>query len=276
MDDVRGIEDRGFRLAGLDVLVRGAGARAPLPDGYASCRIAPPVAPDMIVELTHDAALEGRPASPGYPGFARRLEGGALRVERSDVEGALEVDATPLAARFRVAGHANSVEAAVRLALSLALPRHDALLLHASAVRGSRGAHAFAGVSGAGKSTIARLVADGGGGERLADDLLVLARRAGGWEVHVPPFVGLDGLPRGAVAPLAAIELIAQAPAHRRAPVAPGAAMRELMRHVVVYAAEPATAGRVLELTGRLVSEVACFRLEFAKDPSVAQVLDIT
>ncbi|MCA9677332.1 MAG: hypothetical protein KC464_20075, partial [Myxococcales bacterium] len=71
-------------------------------------------------------------------------------------------------------------------------------------------------------------------------------------------------------------ERVAQAPAHRRAPVAPGAAMRELMRHVVVYAAEPATAGRVLELTGRLVSEVACFRLEFAKDPSVAQVLDIT
>lgn len=49
--------------------------------------------------------------------------------------------------------------------------------------------------------------------------------------------------------------------------------MRELMRHVLVYVAEPDTAGHVLAAGARAAQSIPCHRLHFAKDPGVASVL---
>ena len=266
----------------LDLEIGGLAARVdagdaallgPLAARWQVCAARAPRAPDLTIEIRHDAALEGRPLADDYPAISRRLDGARLIVERADLRGELDLDARPLRARFRVAGHDHSVESAMRVALSVALPRRGGLLVHASAVERHGRAHVFAGVSGAGKSTIAALLDGVPGFVRLADELVVIARGADGWTLHVPPLLGLAGLPRGATRPLAAVHLIAQAPGHRREPLATAAAMRELMRHVVVYAAEPDTSARVLELVGQLLAEVPTDRLAFAKDPSVSEVL---
>jgi hypothetical protein len=261
-----------FQIAGLEVLLRADDPRAVagLPFGGTP---QPPRDPGLVIDFELDPTL-GPPYALDHPAFARRREGGRLIVERADCNGYVTLDGEPVTARFRVPEELYAREACMRVALSIALPRHDALILHASAARREGGAaHVFTGVSGAGKSTIAQRVATRPGWRRLADELLVVARTSRGWNVHVPPLVGVDGLPIGEHAPLASIELLAQAPAHARTRLAPANAMRELLRHVVVYAPEAATADRVLAITSRLVATVPCHRLEFRDDASVADLL---
>jgi hypothetical protein len=256
-DDARAIEPLAARWAAAGDRATGAATGA-----------------DMVVELAVDAALGDRPHGPNYPALSRRHDGDQLHVERADVVGVIELGSAPRRARFRVAPHDHSVECAVRVALSVALPARGALMVHASAVERAGRAQLFAGVSGAGKSTIAAMLDGVDGFVRLADELVVVARRApGAWALQVPALLGLAGLPRGAVRPLVAVHLIAQAPEHRREPLTATAALRELMRHVVVYAAEPHTAARALELVGQLVAEVPATRLHFRKDAAVAEVL---
>ena len=267
---------RSFQLAGLEVAVDGPdSALASVPDAFPLREhVAAP--PGLIVTLDVDPALDDRPHGAGYPAFARRRNGEALEVERADAAGTIEVGGAPIVARFRVSNHPSSIEACLRVALSVALPRHDALILHASATTWRGRAHLFAGVSGAGKSTIAALLSGQPGWARLADDLVVVARGDRGWSAEVPPFLGTTGLPHGESFPLDDLNLLVQAPAHRRRSLSAPAAMRELLRHVVVFAAEESTSEVVLDLVARLVAEVPTYHLEFTPDEAVVQVLDIT
>ncbi len=267
-------------LPGLTIEVRSEfdGPLGGLPVTYEVASIAAGPAPDLIIELVRAPERNGVAPAADHPRFAARRDGDALIVERPDVLGRIDVTGSPLRARFELSDDPYALEACVRVAISVALPRHGGLILHASSVRWQGRAHVFTGVSGAGKSTIAALLAASFPAcDRLADELVIVARsRAGAWRLHVPPFLGISELPRGESAPLEAIHLIAQAPEPRRTPLETGAALRELLRHVVVYAAEPQTTARVLDLAATLVGEIACDRLEFAVDRSVGDVLGIT
>jgi hypothetical protein len=263
------VPELAFHVAGLEVLLRGSAAALmglpPLLHGGAAAD------PGLVIDLEHEPARDLAPHAADHPRFSRRRDGARLVVERADLAGEIDASSTPVRARFRVAADLYAREACLRVALSVALPCHGAVILHASAVRHRGVAHVFTGVSGAGKSTIATLLDRQPGFDRLTDELVVVAR--GPWRVHVPALIGDAGLPIGTEAPLASVELLAQAAAHRRARLAPAAAVRELLRHVVVYAAEPATAERVLDIIEQLVIEIPCHRLEFANDPSVAAVV---
>ncbi len=231
-----------------------------------------------------------RPRGPEYPGFRSRRAGPeTIALERFDAVGELTIPADddrqrPVRGWFRVGDSPNSLEAAVRIGVSVALPRRGGLIMHASAVASAGRAAVFAGKSGAGKSTIAAMLkAHLPTLEAISDELLVLAPTgapdaAAGpcWEAHVTPFLGSAGLEPGLRRPLGDIHFLVQAPHHRRAPLEPGPALRELLRHVLVYVAEPATAARVLSAAAQLVAAVPCYRLEFAKNPAVARVLGIT
>jgi hypothetical protein len=267
---------RSFQLAGVAVTVSGTDAAlAGVPDEY-RLRDHRPDAAGLVVTLEVDPSLDDRPHGPTYPAFERRRRGDALEIERADATGTIEVRGAAIVARFRVSTHPSSVEACLRVALSVALPRHDALILHASAAIAHEHALVFAGVSGAGKSTIATLLSSQPGWARLADDLVIVARRDGEWSAEVPPFHGTSGLPHGRAFPLAGVDLLVQASVHRRRRLDAPTALRELLRHVVVFAAEESTSEIVLGLTSRLVAEIPVSRLEFLPDPGVAQVLDIT
>lgn len=261
-----------FHIAGLPVAVRGdigdlaaVYARFPTTD-----------APALTVDVERVAGFD-RAQGPEYPAFRRALgPGQALRVERFDAEGEIDTGALPLTARFRVGPSPNSLEACVRIAASLALARHGALILHASAVEHAGRALVFTGVSGAGKSTISAMLDGVGGARKIGDELLVLSRDGdGAWQVYVPPYLGPAGIAHGAHAPLAAVHFLVQAPHHVRTPVAQTAALREILRHVLVYVAEPRTAEHILALAADLTREVPFHRLEFAKNAGVAGVLGI-
>ncbi|MBZ0231872.1 MAG: hypothetical protein K8M05_05935 [Deltaproteobacteria bacterium] len=270
-----------FHLAGLPVAVRARESRE-LADLAAAYRQFPTdAAPALTIDIERTAGFD-RERGPEYPAFARTLgAGGRLHVERFDAEGDIDTGDLPLRASFRVGPSANSLEACVRIALSLALPRHGALMMHASAVEHAGHALVFTGVSGAGKSTISSLL-DRAPARKIGDEIIVLHRAGGGadarWHVLVPPYLtpfDRTGIEHGTSAPLDGIHVLVQAPRHARAPMTPTAALRELLRHVLVYVAEPRTAEHVLALVADLTRQVPTYRLEFRKDAGVASVLGI-
>ncbi len=269
-----------FDFAGLPIELRAAhpGALDDLGPVYAG--FATTAAPLLTIEVTRVDGFD-RARGPEYPAFARRvLPDGRLRVERFDAEGEIEVGPLPLAAQFRIGPSPNSLEACLRIAASLALPRTRALILHASAVVERDRALVFTGVSGAGKSTISSMLADAYPGcTKIADELLVLRAGAGGdapgWQVIVPPYLGPAGVAHGATAPLAGLHVLVQADHDAREPLPPAVALRELLRHVLVYVAEPRTADHVLALAAEVAAAVPCYRLRFRKDPYVGRLLDL-
>lgn len=263
-------------FAGLSIEVRAddPAALADLAPIYAE--FATDAAPALVITVERVEGFD-RERGPEYPAFRREaLPDGRLRVERFDAEGVLDVDARPLTAHFRVGPSANSLEACLRIAASLALPRAGALILHASAaVHGGR-ARVFSGHSGAGKSTISAMLPEGDPAwTKLADELLVLRRAddGSGWEVVVPPYLGPAGIAHGARAPLAGIHFLVQAPFDRRDRLPGPAALRGLLRNVLVYVAEPATAAAVLAVAADVTAATPCFTLHFRKHPQVAAVL---
>lgn len=292
-----------FCVAGLEVML--VAARPGSLDGLAGFYREYPSAggpPALVIEVERVPGLgRDRARSPAYPAFDSAWQPpDTVVLSRFDAEGRVVVPATttgdaadpvgpagsggdqrvqPVRARFRVGDSPNSLEAAIRIGMSMALPRRGALILHASAIAAGRRALVFAGKSGAGKSTIAAMLA-AAGHPMLSDELLVIAPGADGdWLVHVAPFLGAPDLLRRshrARVPAGGIHFLVQARHHLRTRLAPAEALRELLRHVLVYVAEPGTASLVLAAAARLVGAVPCHRLEFALDPGVGGVLGIT
>ncbi|ACY13084.1 hypothetical protein [Haliangium ochraceum] len=282
---------RRFRIAGLDIALHAPAGTCALAASYDVCALAEePADWAPALELwciCEPGFARGRARTPAYPAFDVRVtEPRRLALSRFDAEGELELPASadePVRARFRVGESVNSLEAALRIGLSVAAPRRARLLLHASAVHvpALAGALLFAGKSGAGKSTIAAVLDRVDGFTRLADELLIVAPApapapapaAAGWELHVPPFLGGVELPVGARVPLVGAHVLAQAPAHERTRLRPAEAVRALLPHVLVYVAEPETAAHVLAAAADLVAAVPGYHLAFAPEPSVAEVL---
>lgn len=272
---------RRFALSGVnfELRSRSAGDLDGLSASYGAYEAGEAAAADVVVEIERAAGFcEGRERGPRYPAFETSVTGGTLRLERFDADGEVELASSPLRGRFRVGPSPHSLEAVIRIAASIALPRRGALILHASCVADRRGAHLFAGVSGAGKSTIAALLADACGDavELVSEELVILAPDGGGWRAHVAPFLAKVELPHGLSRPLASINFLEQAPAHERSELQRATALRELLRHILVYARDPITSDAVLGSAAALLAAVPAFRLRFAPRGDVAEVLGIT
>jgi hypothetical protein len=285
--------ERRFCIAGIEVALGLAqpggdggpgdhgGPDAGLAASYAACPTRGG-APDLLLEIERIPGFgRARTRSASYPAFDAVLRAPRrLGLTRYDAEGELalpEREDEPVRGRFRVGESPNSLEALVRIGVSVTAPRRGGLVFHASVVRARHGAALFAGKSGAGKSTIAGLLAGVSGFERLADELVIVMPGASqGWDVHVPPFLGGVDLPHGAHERLAEMHVLVQAPHHRRTALSRTEAVRALLPHVLVYVAEPETAALALAAGAALAAAVPCYRLEFAKDPGVARVLGIT
>lgn len=283
-----------FAVAGLEVCLR-----SPQPHGlrqlagYYDLYPSAGRAPDLILDIETIPGLSmGRDRGPEYPAFRREsLGSGRIKLSRFDGEGELVLPASsgPVYGQFQIGESANTLEAVVRIGMSVAFPRRGALLVHASAIALDRRAWVFAGVSGAGKSTISTMLANAlPGCAKLSDELLIAApptpvttavtgeRATEPWLAHATPFIGGGELPHGARVPIAGVYFLEQARHHECLAMNRVDGLRELLRHVLVYAAEPATASHVLDAAARWVAASPCHRLRFAKNPGVASVLGIT
>jgi len=137
--------------------------------------------------------------------------------------------------------------------------------LHASsAIRNDR-AFLFAGVSGVGKTTTARLApADA---IVLTDEISYVRRSESGYRAYGTPFAGELARPgANASAPIERVCLLKQSSQNRLLPVTRAQAVRALMRHVLFFAQDNELVERVLDSVVRFASSVEVVEMEFTRD----------
>jgi hypothetical protein len=240
-------------------------------DGYAPAGGDPDIR--VVYRATPGFAIPQPPARE-YPGFAATAGGpDEIHLARQDSRGSVRApERGPVVADFDGVDRPFALEAVLRLAVAAALPRAGGLILHSSGGM-ARDALLFVGRSGAGKSTIARLLPL----RRLGDDLTAVRPDASGrFFAHATPFAGENGPAPDGAAPLAGVHFLRQGARHVRTRLAPHAAIRELLRNTMAYVVAARAAARVLAAAAALVDAVPCYELEFSKDADVAAVLGVT
>jgi hypothetical protein len=161
-----------------------------------------------------------------------------------------------------------SIDTVLRITHSLVLAQEGGFLVHAaSAIRDGR-AYIFAGVSGTGKTTMARLAPPDV--TVLTDEISYVRRTSTGYRAYGTPFAGeLARSGTNTSGPLDTLYLLQQGPENRIEPVAPKDAARSLMRHILFFAREEEIVARIFDSVLQFVSSVHVARLVFTPDARV-------
>src|SRR5213078_1400050 len=172
-------------------------------------------------------------------------EGRTWHLERGDFRA--QWDPALRRGRIRQSANPYSIDAVLRIVHSLVLANQGGMLVHAaSAVRNGR-AFLFAGVSGAGKTTISRLAPPDA--TLLTDEISYLRREGDGYTAYGTPFAGeLAKVGENVKAPLAAVFLLAQGPANRIDEMPRREATRALLRNVLFFAKDAELVRRVFQM----------------------------
>ncbi len=165
-----------------------------------------------------------------------------------------------------------SIDSVLRIVHTLVLARQGGFLLHsASAIRNGK-AFLFAGVSGAGKTTISRLAPPDA--TLLTDEISYVRKLDTGYVAFGTPFTGeLAKLGENVSAPVAALYLLAQGPENRIDPVAPGEAARSLLANVLFFAEDEQLVQAAFHSAFEFVSRVPVLRLTFVPDARVWEMI---
>ena len=212
-----------------------------------------------------------------HPGFADPAA--EVRVEHrmgrwSLTRGDFRAEWAPASRRGWIRQSANpySIDAVLRIVHSLVLARQGGFLLHsASALRNGK-AFLFAGVSGAGKTTISGLAPPDA--TLLTDEISYVRKRDAGYVAFGTPFTGeLAKLGENVSAPVAALYLLAQGPENRIDSVAPGDAARSLLANVLFFAEDEELVQAAFHSAFEFVSRVPVARLTFLPDARVWELI---
>jgi hypothetical protein len=197
---------------------------------------------------------------------------GDVRVERESGQwsmgrGDFEADWNPRAARGIIRQSANpySINSVLRIVHTLLLAEQGGFLVHASsAVRNGR-AFLFAGVSGAGKTTMARLAPPDA--TLLTDEISYVSRQEDGYYAYGTPFAGdLGRLGENMRAPLAALYLLTKGTENKIEPVGAAEANRALLENILCFARDTEVVRSVFEAACDFVCRVPIRRLTFVPD----------
>lgn len=258
-----------LRIAGWTgvVEVGDAGLRDSLRRMFSRFEVSPTRQGSEVARLVAVAPAQARPA-PATRELPRvlRSEDGALRLAGEDYDATLSADGL----QASVEGQGRfPVETVLKVMLARALARRGGLLVHGVAVAHQGRAALFTGHSGAGKSTLGGLWGQAGG-QVLSDELVAAWPEPGrGWRAAGTPW----NVGQAAEAELRAVGTLAWDGVSRWEPQAAGDVGRMLLVNALLPEATPAGRGGLLGAAGRLLSEVSPVRLVFARDASVAAVI---
>lgn len=158
-----------------------------------------------------------------------------------------------------------------QLVLVPVLALRGAVLLHAcGAVISNRGL-VFAGHSGDGKTTLARLLSEEGV-PLLSDERIAVRRTDGEFVAFGTPWPGEGNVVSNAAHPLAAMFLLRKAP-HHALGFPSSSLVSELLARAIVPYYLPRVAARILSLFSELAFEVPFRELRFARSPGLSSLL---
>lgn len=205
-----------------------------------------------------------------------RLEAGRWVMERGDFHA--EWDTERRRGWVRQTANPYSIDAVLRILHSLILAGQGGFLVHAaSAIKDGR-AFLFAGVSGAGKTTISRLAP--AGVALLTDEISYVRPSPQGWESRYgydsfgTPFAGeLARIGQKLRAPLEAVYLLAQGPENKIEPVSQPEALQAFLKNVLFFAHDEDLVEKIFHSAFELVSRVPVCRLNFVPDVRVWELI---
>lgn len=174
---------------------------------------------------------------------------------------------------FEIEAHPEAGMASVlRWVMSLSLLEQDGLLLHAaSGALEGRGV-LLAGPSGAGKTTLSRLLRSQM--SLFTDETTALTFTGTMPMIHATPFAGELGPVSGpASAPLEAVYFLTHGPAHRTRLLRPAEAMERLMGCTFLPRQGTAWTAAALATAEQVARSVPCVELSFRPDPTVVEVV---
>ena len=194
-------------------------------------------------------------------------EGKHWRLLRSDFEAQWDPATRHGTARLRANPYA--LDSVLRILHTVLLAEQGGMLMHASSVVLEDGrAFVCTGVSGAGKTTISRLVPSGA--HILTDEMSFIRREGDDYYAYGTPFAGELATPGENIrAPLAGVFLLAQGPDNRIDALTPSEAVRALMANILYFARDDALTAKVFDNAIALAARVPVRRLTFFPDGRV-------
>jgi hypothetical protein len=201
-----------------------------------------------------------------------RHHAGKWFMERGDFHA--EWDPAKRRGSIRQTANPYSIDAVLRIVHTLVLARQGGFLLHsASAIRNGK-AFLFAGVSGAGKTTISRLAPSNA--TLLTDEISYVRKQQlnDGYVAFGTPFTGeLAKLGENTSAPVAALYLLAKGAENRIDPVPVANAGRELLANMLFFAEDQEMVHWAFQAACDFVDRVPVYRLTFMPDERVWEMI---
>lgn len=176
--------------------------------------------------------------------------------------------------RIRQSANPYSIDCVLRIVHTLVLAQQGSFLVHAaSAIRNGGRAFLFAGVSGAGKTTISRLAPPDV--TLLTDEISYVRRQGEGYVAYGTPFAGELAEPGENVrAPLDTLFQLVQGPENRIDAIdSPSEAARALLTNILFFAHDPGLVHQVFQSALDFVQRVPVKRLTFFPDHRVWELI---
>jgi hypothetical protein len=195
-----------------------------------------------------------------------RREGKDWLLERGDFQARWD----PLTGRGRVRQNPNpyALDSVLRILHSLVLADRGGFLLHAASAINDGQAYLFSGVSGVGKTTLARLAPDSV--TLLTDEISYVRPSPAGYSAHGTPFAGeLAKGGENTVAPVSALFFLEKGPENRVDELPPAEAVRRLMRNILFFAEDRELVEKLLATACDFVQKVPVRCLTFYPDARV-------
>src|ERR1700716_1203236 len=197
-------------------------------------------------------------------------DSGRWLMERGDFRAELN----PSTARGRIEQTANpySLDSVLRIVHTLLLARKGGFLVHASsAIRNGR-AFLFAGISGAGKTTMAMLSPPDV--SLLTDEISYVIMQDGRYTAVGTPFFGeLARVGENLRAPIECLYLLAKGPENKIEPVVGAEAVRGVIGNILFFARETEFVKLVFDAAFDFVGRVPVRRLTFVPDSRVWELI---
>lgn len=210
------------------------------------------VAPTAEFEVDEDAQVE--------------MKHGEWRMRRGD----FRAEWDPRAGRGRIRQSANpySIDSVLRIVHTLVLAREGGFLLHAaSAIRNGR-AFLFSGISGAGKTTISRLIPPDA--TLLTDEISYIQNHCDRYQACGTPFAGeLARVGENRCAPVAELFFLAKGKENKIEPIATTEAARTLLRNILFFAEDAELVKMIFRSACDFVERIPVRRLTFMPDQRV-------